>query len=73
MMKLLLPAIILLAIAFAGFAIRVIVKKNGEFKKSCSVTDPKTGKPFGCTCGSNGKDQTQCENFNEHHPGEAGK
>ncbi len=70
-MKLFLLAIILLAISFAGFSIRVIVKKNGEFKKSCSTVDPKTGKSVGCTCGSNGKDQTRCENYKKHHSGEA--
>ena len=69
-LKLILLAIIMLALAFAGFAIKLIVKKNGEFKKNCSTVDPKSGKPVGCTCGSDGKDQSQSESYKKHHSGD---
>ena len=49
-LKLLLLTIIILAIAFAGFAIKMFIKKDGEFKKQCSTVDPQTGKNLGCTC-----------------------
>ncbi|NLL29039.1 MAG: membrane or secreted protein [Bacteroidales bacterium] len=42
--------IILIALSVAGFAIKILLKKNGEFKKQCSVKDPKTGEYLGCTC-----------------------
>jgi hypothetical protein len=40
----------LIALSVAGFAIKILLKKNGEFKKQCSVKDPKTGEYLGCTC-----------------------
>lgn len=63
----LLLAIVLLAIAVGGIAIKLIVKKNGEFKKSCSSIDPKTGKPADCSCGGSEEDHAKCENYIEHH------
>jgi len=68
-MKLVLLAVIFLALAVAGIAIKLLIKKDGEFKKSCSSIDPKTGKAFGCSCGNEGKNTANCENFKQHHPG----
>jgi hypothetical protein len=48
--KLLLLTITILAIAFAAIAIKMFVKKDGEFKKQCSSIDPDTGKKLGCSC-----------------------
>lgn len=42
--------IILIALSIVGFAIKILLKKNGEFKKQCSVKDPRTGEALGCTC-----------------------
>ncbi len=70
-LKLLLLTIGLLAFAFAGFAIKMFFKKNGEFKKQCSSVDPNTGKRLGCSCegqpgdGSCRKDKKQ----ESIHPG----
>jgi len=61
MWKLILLSAIIIAIAIAAIAIKMFVKKDGEFKKSCSTVDPKTGKPMGCTCG-NGEGGENCEN-----------
>ncbi|MDR1725409.1 MAG: hypothetical protein LBR28_03350 [Bacteroidales bacterium] len=44
-------AVILLAFYFIGLAIKIIFKKNGEFKRQCSSCDPYTGKRQGCLCG----------------------
>ncbi len=49
-LKILLITIVLLAIAFAAIAIKMFVKKDGEFKKQCSSVDPDTGIKLGCTC-----------------------
>ncbi len=49
-LKILLASVIFLALAFAGFAIKMFFKKGGEFKKQCSSIDPETGKALGCSC-----------------------
>lgn len=43
-LKILLLTVIVLGIAFAAIAIKMFVKKDGEFKKQCSTIDPDTGK-----------------------------
>ena len=42
---------VLLLLAFAGIAIKIIVRKNGQFKRHCSSMDPYTGERAGCICG----------------------
>ena len=49
-LKILLLSVVLLGIAIAAIAIKMFVKKDGEFKKQCSSVDPDTGKKLGCTC-----------------------
>jgi hypothetical protein len=58
--KILLITIVFLALAFAGFAVKMFFKKGGEFKKQCSTLDPKTGQPLGCSCGGAGDEN--CHN-----------
>ena len=50
---------VFVGLAFAFIAIKMFLKKGGEFKKQCSVKDPDTGESMGCTCG--GKEST-CHN-----------
>lgn len=52
--KLFLLSVIILGVAFAGFAIKMFFLKNGQFKKQCSssIRDPKTGKKLACAGGS---------------------
>ena len=59
-LKILLITIVFLALAFAGFAVKMFFKKDGEFKKSCSSVHPKTGERLGCACG--GQVDGSCEN-----------
>lgn len=40
MLKVLLLTFILLALAFAGIAIKILVKKNGEFAGTCAGNNP---------------------------------
>jgi len=66
-LKLFLLTVGLLAIAFAGFAIKMFVKKDGEFKKQCSTVDPQTGKNLGCSCeGQPGDGSCRKENDDDH-------
>ena len=58
--KLLLISVVFLALAFAGFAIKMFIEKNGEFKKQCSSIDPHTGKNLGCVC--DGERDGSCDN-----------
>lgn len=51
MWKLIFFSVVIVALAIGAIGIKMLLMKNGEFKKSCSSVDPKTGKPFGCTCG----------------------
>ena len=39
-MKVILLAIFLLAVAFAGIAIKILVKKDGKFAGTCSSNNP---------------------------------
>lgn len=39
-MKLILLAIVLLAIAFAGIAVKILLKKNGKFAGTCASNNP---------------------------------
>jgi len=59
-LKLLLITIVLMAIVFAGFAVKMFFKKDGQFEKKCGNIDPKTGKNLPCSCESD-KDEV-CEN-----------
>jgi len=59
--KILIITIILLALAISGIAIKMFLKKGGEFKKQCSSVDPETGERFGCTCGK-AEGGESCEN-----------
>ena len=49
-MKLLIISIILLGLAFAGIAIKIWVKKDGEFDGTCAGSNAKM-KAKGITCG----------------------
>ncbi|MCK9167096.1 MAG: membrane or secreted protein [Bacteroidia bacterium] len=51
MLKVILISILLLALAVSALAIKMFVKKGGEFKKSCSSVHPETGERIGCSCG----------------------
>lgn len=66
-LKLFLVTVGLLAIAFAGFAIKMFVKKDGEFKKQCSTLDAQTGKKLGCSCeGQPGDGSCRKEDDQDH-------
>ncbi len=62
-MLVILIAITLLGLAFAGIAIRLLLLKNGEFKGTCSSNNPLLRNELGdCTlCGSKPGEQCKSE------------
>ena len=60
-LQVLIISIVLIGLAFSGIAIKILFKKNGEFKKSCSSIDPETGQAYGCSCGK-AEGGLECEN-----------
>lgn len=60
MLKLILVAVVLLAIAFAGIAIKMFFFKDAEFLKSCSSIDLHIGQRLDCSCG--GDENSSSEN-----------
>lgn len=60
-MKLLFLTIGLLALGFAGIAIKIWAKKDGKFAGTCASQNPHLNKT-GETCGYCGKLPEQCEN-----------
>lgn len=59
--KLLLVSVVIIGVAIAGIAIKMFMKKDGEFKKQCGSADPTTGERLGCSCGGS---EGSCENKN---------
>ena len=49
-MKIILLSIVLLAFAFAGIAVKILFKKNGEFAGTCASNNPLLNKE-GESCG----------------------
>ena len=61
-MKIILLSIGLMALAFAGIAIKILLKKNGQFAGTCSSNNPMLQKE-GAFCGvCGGAPQEQCNN-----------
>ena len=62
-MKLFLLSVLLIGIAFAGIAIKIWAKKNGEFAGTCASQSPflnKDGEPCGL-CGKLPSQQKDCD------------
>jgi hypothetical protein len=60
-MKLILLAIGMLALAFAGIAIKILVKKDGKFSGTCASNNPMLQEEGG-SCGVCGaRPQEQCQ------------
>ena len=61
-MKLILLSIILMALCFAGIAIKLIVKKDGQFSGTCASNNPYLNKE-GDSCSFCGaKPDEKCKN-----------
>ncbi len=63
MFKLILISSVLLGLGFAGIAIKIWAKKDGEFAGTCSSQNPRLkAEGIGCACGGSGT----CENTSNH-------
>ncbi len=63
-MKLVLISIALLALAFAGIAIKIWAKKDGEFDGTCAGSNIKMKeKGINCGCGNEGGCHTNLDNL----------
>jgi hypothetical protein len=63
-MKLVLLSIALLALAFAGIAVKILFKKNGEFAGTCASNNPLLNKE-GESCGICGaRPEEKCKENN---------
>ena len=62
-MELVLISVVLLGLAFAGIAIKIIVKKDGKFAGTCASQSPFLNKEGeACSlCGKLPSQQTDCE------------
>lgn len=70
MLKLILLATILLAIAMIFIGIKMFLSKDGQFTKTCASVDMENGKRSDCVCSGNG-DDSNCKYYAEHHPGKS--
>ena len=63
MIKLFLISIVLLALAFAGIAIKILVKKDGKFSGTCASNNPMLSEAgVSCSvCGARPDEQCQKE------------
>lgn len=60
MLKLILISVVMLALAFAGIAIKILVKKDGQFAGTCSSNNPYLNEE-GLSCGVCGaRPQEKC-------------
>ncbi len=52
-LQLFILSVVIIGIAFSGFAIKMFFVKGSMFKKQCtsSIKDPKTGRHLGCVSG----------------------
>ena len=61
MLKLLLITIVMLALAFAGIAIKILLKKDGQFSGTCASNNPML-KEAGLSCSVCGaRPEEQCQ------------
>ncbi len=68
MLKLFLITLILIGAAVAAIAIKMFLKKNGEFKKYCATIEFENGEKIGCVCTS--QKHEDCKYYALHHPEE---
>ena len=65
-------SILVVALCMAGLGVKMIFKKNGEFKRYCNSVDPKTGLRSGCQCAAKSV-VNDCKHGPKYHPLEVNK
>jgi rRNA maturation endonuclease Nob1 len=61
-MKLALISIALLALAFAGLAIKILVKKDGKFQGTCASASPHLSNGDGSCSSCGSRPEQRCKN-----------
>lgn len=61
-MKLILISVALLALAFAGLAIKILVKKNGKFQGTCASASPHLSNGDGSCSSCGSRPDQRCKN-----------
>ncbi len=56
--KVLILTLALISIAFMAIGIKMFLKKDGEFTKTCGTVNPETGERTDCVCSS----KKECKN-----------
>jgi len=64
-MELFLISVILVALTFCGIAIKMFVRKGGEFKRQCLTIEFESGETIGCVCKA--ERHEDCEYYEVHH------
>ncbi len=67
-LPILLLSLIIVLICFAGLGIKILLKRNGEFKRHCAGHDPYTGKSNGCVCASASKSRCKTRQGHPYQP-----
>ncbi len=71
MMKILIPALLIVGLSVAGLAIRLLLVKGGRFSKRCSSAEAAGESKTQCVCNNPAnEDHQNCKYYKEHHPGE---
>lgn len=65
-------AFVVVLLCMAGLGIKILVKKNGEFKRHCNAVDPHTGQRSGCQCAAKSV-LDDCHHGPKFHPLEVNK
>lgn len=71
MWYLIIITIVLLALSVGGIAIKMFVKKDGEFRKHCTGIEFEDGEKVRCFC--NSEKHEDCQYYAQHHPEEYAK
>jgi rRNA maturation endonuclease Nob1 len=63
MIKTIIVAVVLLALAFAGIAIKILVKKDGKFSGTCASNNPMVQQEGGAcgVCGARPEERCKSE------------
>ena len=64
-MELFLISLALIAVAFVGIAIKMFVRKGGQFEKQCLTIEFETGEKIGCVCTA--EKHEDCIYYKAHH------
>lgn len=57
-------AFVAVALLMLGLGIKVVARKNGEFRRHCASRDPYTGETNGCVCGK----KVACDKKTRYQP-----